>query len=78
MVGETADAVAWVTKDANKVDVMVGYQSYDSSIATYIDGKIKAIKAGEVRIKAYVVDNPNIYVIATVVVVDDISQIGWI
>lgn len=74
MVGETADAVAWVTKDANKVDVMVGYQSYDSSIATYIDGKIKAIKAGEVRIKAYVVDNPNIYVIATVVVVDDISQ----
>lgn len=74
MVGETVDAVAWVTKDADKVDVAVGYQSYDSNIATYCDGTIHAITAGEVRIKAYVMDNPDIYVVATVIVVDDISQ----
>ena len=74
MVGQTVDAKAWVTKDANEEDVMIGYQSYDPSIATYADGKINAIKAGEVRIKAYVYDNPDIYTVATVVVVDDISQ----
>lgn len=72
--GQTADAIAWATKDGQEVDIEIGYQSYDPTIATYINGKITAVKAGVVHVKAYAMGNPKIYTVATVTVVEDDSQ----
>ena len=56
-------------------DLEVSYHSYDASIATYVDGKIVALKSGEVRIKVTLKNNSKVYATALVTVVNDDSLI---
>lgn len=50
-VGQEIEALPIVSKNGQECDLEVSYHSYDASIATYVDGKIVALKSGEVRIK---------------------------
>ncbi|MFR7880953.1 MAG: hypothetical protein ACLU5J_05380 [Christensenellales bacterium] len=42
-------------------DAPIAYYSYDNSIASFVDTKLVAHNIGQVRIKVYSVDNPNVF-----------------
>ena len=46
-VGQEIEALPIVSKNGQECDLEVSYHSYDASIATYVDGKIVALKSGE-------------------------------
>ncbi len=74
-VGQEIDALPIVSKNGQECDLEVSYHSYDASIATYVDGKIVALKSGEVRIKVTLKNNSKVYATALVTVVNDDSLI---
>lgn len=74
-VGQEIEALPIVSKNGQECDLEVSYHSYDASIATYVDGKIVALKAGEVRIKVTLKNNSKVYATAIVTVVNDDSLI---
>ena len=74
-VGQEIEALPIVSKNGQECDLEVSYHSYDASIATYVDGKIVALKSGEVRIKVTLKNNSKIYATALVTVVNDDSLI---
>lgn len=74
-VGQEIEALPIVSKNGQECDLEVSYHSYDASIATYVDGKIVALKSGEVRIKVTLKNNSKVYATALVTVVNDDSLI---
>ena len=74
-VGQEIEALPIVSKNGQECDLEVSYHSYDASIATYVDGKIVALKSGEVRIKVTLKSNSKVYATALVTVVNDDSLI---
>lgn len=74
-VGQEIEALPIVSKNGQECDLEVSYHSYDASIATYVDGKIVALKSGEVRIKVTLKNNSKVYATAIVTVVKDDSLI---
>lgn len=74
-VGQEIEALPIVSKNGQECDLEVSYHSYDASIATYVDGKIVALKSGEVRIKVTLKKNSKVYATALVTVVNDDSLI---
>lgn len=74
-VGQEIEALPIVSKNGQECDLEVSYHSYDASIATYVDGKIVALKSGEVRIKVTLKNNSKVYAIALVTVINDDSLI---
>lgn len=74
-VGQEIEALPIVSKNGQECDLEVLYHSYDASIATYVDGKIVALKSGEVRIKVTLKNNSKVYATALVTVVNDDSLI---
>ena len=74
-VGQEIEALPIVSKNGQECDLEVSYHSYDASIATYVDGKIVALKSGEVRIKVTLKNNSKVYATAFVTVVNDDSLI---
>lgn len=74
-VGQEIEALPIVSKNGQECDLEVSYHSYDASIATYVDGKIVALKSGEVRIKVTLKNNSKVYATAIVTVVNDDSLI---
>lgn len=74
-VGQEIEALPIVSKNGQECDLEVSYHSYDASIATYVDGKIVALKSGEVRIKVTLKNNSKVYATALVTVINDDSLI---
>lgn len=74
-IGQEIEALPIVSKNGQECDLEVSYHSYDASIATYVDGKIVALKSGEVRIKVTLKNNSKVYATALVTVVNDDSLI---
>lgn len=74
-VGQEIEALPIVSKNGQECDLEVSYHSYDASIATYVDGKIVALKSGEVRIKVTLKNNSKVYATPLVTVVNDDSLI---
>ena len=74
-VGQEIEALPIVSKNGQECDLEVSYHSYDASIAAYVDGKIVALKSGEVRIKVTLKNNSKVYATALVTVVNDDSLI---
>ena len=74
-VGQEIEALPIVSKNGQECDLEVSYHSYDASIATYVYGKIVALKSGEVRIKVTLKNNSKVYATALVTVVNDDSLI---
>ena len=74
-VGQEIETLPIVSKNGQECDLEVSYHSYDASIATYVDGKIVALKSGEVRIKVTLKNNSKVYATALVTVVNDDSLI---
>ena len=72
-LGQSLEIVPVVTENNNPSDAPIAYYSYDNSIASFTDKKLVAHNIGQVRIKVYSVDNPNIYDVAIVNVVKDNS-----
>lgn len=72
-LGQSLEIVPVVTENNNPSDAPIAYYSYDNSIASFVDTKLVAHNIGQVRIKVYSVDNPNIYDVAIVNVIKDNS-----
>lgn len=72
-LGQSLEIVPVVTENNNPSDAPIAYYSYDNSIASFVDTKLVAHNIGQVRIKVYSLDNPNIYDVAIVNVIKDNS-----
>ncbi|MCM1513895.1 MAG: InlB B-repeat-containing protein [Anaeroplasma bactoclasticum] len=70
-VGQTIDVEPIINKGSKVEKVTVEYSSYDSTIATYVDGKLTGLQAGETVIKIVCTEKPVAYDTATVKVVEN-------
>lgn len=70
-VGETWDIAPAVSKGDSIKVVTLNYSSSNEKVATYADGKVVGVSAGETTIKVVCAEKPIAYDVATVIVVND-------